>query len=547
MDQSQIHDRSMDFTEIGAAMGYNQNLNMSFNTINDLNPGSFTDGKSYPLPLHLLDNDHLKKFFTCLSTLSFPECLSMTQSNSGIYEQFQCEGYGGSKDPIVVQFMKLLRELSDFDQKYYTFSYFSDKDLMSGIYQKFQDLGIKLQEQQQLKHNLGNTTILDSQSFTQKLVKIIGEMEFYIRLKNLMMINYKEDLFEKRNDSRLLQQIKELINKLEAGPMQQSFEAKRQRMNQNLEQTPFKALFPPKYEWSAEFKKVKDHFALELKILEQLLRSKRAALKQDHLTAMMCICNINDCFVKKKQELYTKQIKDYNNKYNNLWKWLLTMQFVLISRNRLLLNNFILSQEKQVRELERLPKYLNQSKIEMIKIEQLQQLCTKLGYQRVDILIKIDEAHSLLNFNYDNLLDQGFTNQDIQSRIIQYKNYQYYILYSYSNPNFQCQINYKIVILEHEKLIEKGSVSNLKRDYYRFTFEGVKYYLGKFDDAHYILISQIHDQKVKDADRQQVYYLLSIVNNREHENLQRLNILRSLSMEKYYSKMNQFTSVQSFT
>ena len=45
----------------------------------------------------------------------------------------QTEGFS-PKDQITLQFMKLLREVLDFELKYYSFSYLEEKSLINGNY-----------------------------------------------------------------------------------------------------------------------------------------------------------------------------------------------------------------------------------------------------------------------------------------------------------------------------------------------------------------------------------------------------------------------------
>ena len=63
---------------------------------------------------------------------------------------------------------------------------------------------------------------------------------------------------------------------------------------------------------------------------------------------MICISTTKSCLRKRNLVFFDKSVKDIHNAYNNLWKWIMNLQFVMISRTRLLLDGFISHQEKEI-------------------------------------------------------------------------------------------------------------------------------------------------------------------------------------------------------
>ena len=88
------------------------------------------------------------------------------------------------------------------------------------------------------------------------MAQILAEMELYVRQKNLMMFAYKDELWSRQDDSRVVGCILNIKKNLEIGPSKKGF-----------------------YEWSEDVGKVKEHFVLEIETLEYLIKCKNSALK----------------------------------------------------------------------------------------------------------------------------------------------------------------------------------------------------------------------------------------------------------------------------
>ena len=164
-----------------------------------------------------------------------------------------------------------------------------------------------------------------------------------------MMFTYKEDLFEKKKDKDILNIIKTKKQELEIGPKAVNIDGKHKNMKGTMLISSSSA-YSSKYEWSKEISKLKEHFQLELDVLEQLFKGKNAALRQDHLTSCICMFNAKEFFKARNTDFYDKTLREVHNDVNNLWKWILNLHFVLVSRNRLLLNTYFTNVEKFVEQ-----------------------------------------------------------------------------------------------------------------------------------------------------------------------------------------------------
>eukprot|EP00347_Sterkiella_histriomuscorum_P023256 403335349 len=535
--------KSMDFSnqmDLNVSMTLNMQLDMSI-------VNSDGGGTSTGMTNSMIKNDSftdeqetLQRFFNCLSKLNFLECKQLLSSQTaGIHDQLKTEGQLSKE--FTKQYVQILHDLMEFDKRYYSFSYLVEDNARNEFFQKCQDLRFKLEDQS--KHNKSmsalsmtvgmNVTMEQSQSqlFLQKLIQILSEMDCYIRLKSLMMINYHE-LYKNRNDMKLLQEIKDNQRKLEIGPsvFNHGFANRGNRTGINMVGSSGKLMPPPKYEWTKEMKKLRDHLSLEFKTLEQLFRCKRAALCQDHITALMCIKITKECLKQRNHEFYEKGLRDQHNQYNNLWKWLMNLQLILIARNRLLLNTFMSNEEKFVRyHLAQQQKDLSISKCELIKIQKIKEFTMKHTVQRVDILLKADDARAALKFKFEYLMDQCWPQGEMETRIIKYKDYSQYInLYSCTSPGSDIPLDMRIVIEKHAEFQNKPT-GNLRRDLLRFTKDGLKYSLGMFDEAHYLLITSVINQNTVNDDPYQ---------KQQHQ--LRLDLLYNLQMDKYYKTMNQW-------
>ena len=98
---------------------------------------------------------------------------------------------------------------------------------------------------------------------------------------------------------------------------------------------------------------------------------------------------VAEILLRQRVEFSDKALREHYNNYNNLWKWIYKLQFVLISRNRLLLDGFFTKQEMMVQvnyaEM-RVP-----TKIESVFIDKIKHVCNE-SVQRVDIFLSITEA-----------------------------------------------------------------------------------------------------------------------------------------------------------
>ena len=129
---------------------------------------------------------------------------------------------------------------------------------------------------------------------------MLSEIELYVRQKNLMMFSYKDEIWQKQDDSRVLGCIQNIRTNLTNGPNKQK-------------------------EWSVEVRRIKEHFMLELDTVEHLIKCKNSAMRQDHLTTVLCITHIKELLQRRIVEFYDHSLKDIHNKSNNLWKWILNL------------------------------------------------------------------------------------------------------------------------------------------------------------------------------------------------------------------------------
>mmetsp|Transcript_18128 Transcript_18128/g.13177 ORF Transcript_18128/g.13177 Transcript_18128/m.13177 type:complete len:109 (-) Transcript_18128:128-454(-) len=91
------------------------------------------------------------------------------------------------------------------------------------------------------------------------------EMEFLIRKKNLMKINY-HTVWKDSNDAKFQEGLVEVRRDMEQGPVKSGGEKSG-------------------YVWTEEFEPVKELFLLELTALDAIYSCKRAGLLQDHISA----------------------------------------------------------------------------------------------------------------------------------------------------------------------------------------------------------------------------------------------------------------------
>ena len=83
----------------------------------------------------------------------------------------------------------------------------------------------------------------------------------------------------------------------------------------------------------------------------------------------------------------------------------MNMHMVITARNRILLDCFFSTQEKFMKEMFDEKHHLTYSKLEDVNKEKIKNLCLLEGIQRVDILLNLNEAKTLLKFNYNNIYD----------------------------------------------------------------------------------------------------------------------------------------------
>ena len=71
-------------------------------------------------------------------------------------------------------------------------------------------------------------------SFTSRLIQIMSELDCLIRLKNFMMMTYKEEFWDKRNDQWILSNIKTKKTELDNGPKAGSIDGKHKNMKATM-------------------------------------------------------------------------------------------------------------------------------------------------------------------------------------------------------------------------------------------------------------------------------------------------------------------------
>lgn len=118
------------------------------------------------------------------------------------------------------------------------------------------------------------------QLFNPTFKKILKELELYIKIKSNMKIAYYQ-LWQKKQDSMFLIGIQEQKSILEQGQWLKEFK-------DNISVTTAQIIH---YDWNLSIKRMVNLLMLEINILEYIFKGRRAALTQDHITAMMCINN----------------------------------------------------------------------------------------------------------------------------------------------------------------------------------------------------------------------------------------------------------------
>ena len=153
---------------------------------------------------------------------------------------------------------------------------------------------------------------------------------------------------------------------------------------------------------------LKEHFLLELKTLDLLLENKMAALRQDHITCVITMNLIRSCLENKHRQFFQQSLQQVHDQYNKIWKWLISLNICLISRNRIFLNTFLAEQETVAKQ--KSPSDLESSIL--IKIwdicggKEAQPQTNDHQIQRVDILFRVKEAEEApLNFQMENIID----------------------------------------------------------------------------------------------------------------------------------------------
>ena len=104
----------------------------------------------------------------------------------------------GLQGNIAHHFIQALQDLLAFDISYFSLSYFEKKDIIND-YLCFQKLKQTL---------LGNKLeVSSSMVFSARLAQILADAELYVRQKNLMMFVYRDEIWLRQDDSRLLDSV----------------------------------------------------------------------------------------------------------------------------------------------------------------------------------------------------------------------------------------------------------------------------------------------------------------------------------------------------
>lgn len=134
-----------------------------------------------------------------------------------------------------------------------------------------------------------------------------------------------------------------------------------------------------------------------------------ATLRQDHITTVITMNLIRDCLENQHHQYFEKSLQPLHDQYNNIWKWLMSLNMCLIGRNRIFLNSFLVEQEMT-------GDFKQLGKLELPILEKIWDLCggrqsqpntNEYQIQRVDILFRVKEAEEApLKFKMDNINDQ---------------------------------------------------------------------------------------------------------------------------------------------
>ncbi|TNV80755.1 hypothetical protein FGO68_gene11666 [Halteria grandinella] len=553
--------------------------------------------------------DAIRTFLLSLSKLNLLEC-RRTQLKIEIIHQFESEGLAvcqldmsrgnnaqaqqsNDQAQIEQRFLQIMEEVVGFEQVYYSLSYLDKKEATTG------NMHIAIQRVRTLFVNIVRQS---GNSFAERIAQMLAELELYIRQKNLMMMTYKDDLFTRQDDTRVRQVIQQIKSILEAGPIDQSQRTAKAAQNAYQQLGHFH-----QYTWSPDVTPLKEHFLLELTTLELILKNKLSALKQDHLSTILTINQLKDCNARRQEEFNDKHIKEQHNQFNNLWKWLLNLQFMLIARNRLFLNGFFEDQEGY---LGAGVSYKKLSQFENLMLKKIGDICKDGStdpIQRVDILFRLSEAidSPILRFKIENISDQFGEECEPQQKMYIKENSNYIRLYSYCHKSYrsifeEC-LDFGIVTETLEEILKSGSIKPrpaqdqpselvvLKsgHDFVRLSDKkhSIRYHLAQIDIAHYLLIStytgipQIGNGSITQTqgssegtqisgqpktgtgalsffkmgggagDKQQqqaaVQQTAQLRENEAHYKA-RIYLMQSLKMRKYYKSMNSWKQVASF-
>jgi hypothetical protein len=127
-----------------------------------------------------------------------------------------------------------------------------------------------------------------------------------------MMKVYNEELYLNHDDRGLRQVVAQVRDSLEQGPDNIGGAGANDGRNAN----PFTVSRRNKrsHQWSEELKSLKEHFSLELKVVDLLMKCKEAALKQDHITTILTMNQLKECYGERHTKFYERTaLKDLHN------------------------------------------------------------------------------------------------------------------------------------------------------------------------------------------------------------------------------------------
>ena len=197
--------------------------------------------------------------------------------------------------------MEVLRHLVTFEETYFSFSYFEEKDKKEDVLFKLLVLPIQTLSKtfMTLDKLLTTFTYLPAAQLCASLARLFLELELYIRVKSVMFGVYRDSLFRAYDDSKLRFEVETKRRLFQSGPQMAN------QMHTNFKIP--EALLQHR-EWSEEFLPLRDHFVLELHTLELLQKNRFAGLRQDHLSAVITMNQIRECFDQNHTKFFDQKL-----------------------------------------------------------------------------------------------------------------------------------------------------------------------------------------------------------------------------------------------